>query len=51
MMSKVFNQAEFKEGFIKHVTLNLSAIEDKETILKALREMEFVTYKGTPQCC
>ena len=32
----------------RHIIITLSKIKDKETILKAAREKETVTYKGVP---
>ena len=32
----------------RHIIITLSKIKDKETILKAEREKETVTYKGVP---
>ena len=32
----------------RHIIITLPKIKDKETILKAAREMDTVTYKGVP---
>ena len=33
---------------MRHIVIKLTEIKDKEKILKAMREKEQITYKGTP---
>ena len=34
----------------RHIVIKLTKIKDKEKILKAMREKQNITYKGTPIC-
>ena len=45
---KVLKKLDPRKHTPKHIIIKLPKVKDKETILKAAREKETVTYKGVP---
>ena len=45
---RVPKRLEPRRNTPRHIIITLPKIHDKERILKAVREMETVTYKGVP---
>ena len=37
-----------RRNTLRHIVIKLTKIKDKEKILKAMREKQQITYKGTP---
>ena len=44
----ILNKRDAKRSTPRHIPINMSAIKDKERILKAAREKQFGTYRGVP---
>ena len=45
---KVPNRMNPKRNTLRHIIIKMVKVKDKERILKAAREKQLVTYKGTP---
>ena len=45
---RVPNKMDAKKTIPKHIIIKMTKIKDKESILKAAREKQIVTYKGVP---
>ena len=45
---RVPNKRNSKRPTVRHIIIKVSKLEDKETILKAARRKQLLTYKGTP---
>ena len=47
-VQRVPNKMNSKKPTPRHIIIKLQKVKDKETILKAAREKERVTYRGVP---
>ena len=45
---RVPNKIDAKRPTPRHIIIKMPKVEDKERILKAVREMQRLTYKGVP---
>ena len=45
---RVPGRINLRRNMLRHIVIKLTKIKDKEKILKAIRETQQITYKGTP---